>query len=384
MKRSIVFLMPDALPQKFGGMEIQTFKIARSLSSRNWHVTFIATTMDRQKIGTMMETDGMVFYWVRRSRFIDVVRRDILRLIKSIQPSFLYQRGRSNLTASLIGYRCNRSGMVTVYHFAEDNDFVFDFFTQQFRRETRLRKLAYFLTPIFMLKDRMFRLTMQNASAVFAQTEQQRSLCQRRLHRSAHWIRSVIEVTDIEKPKTPLPEVLWIAHAGRRKQLEIFVQLAKALQNERARFVIGGTIPDAAYRHEIEESMTDLPNIVHVGPLSWEESQQWFSRASVFVNTTLPDREGFPNTYLQAWAHKVPVVTLHCDPDNLLEDRAMGFHSRSFDQLVDHVRLLINDSALRETMGDRARRYVTEHHHIDIVSAEIDRVFAELLTNESR
>lgn len=375
LTKSIVFLSYETLLQKTGGVELQMSRLARVLSIRNWDIHFVSTTTEPGKPGRVHRTAGMTYHWVRRSRYADWIRLDILRVIRRIRPGIVYLRGRSNLTASAISALL-RSPKI-VYHFAEDSDFDP---TIWFHLNNRPHSLG---TPLIRLlaaqKRFLFFRTIQRADLHFCQTRHHIEELRRVFGREGMLVPSLIEIENTPIQKENPPVVLWIAHAGRRKQLELFVQLASALKNEPARFIIGGTIPDAIYRQEIEERMAGLNNIEYVGPLSWEESQQWFSRASIFVNTTMPGREGFPNTYLQSWTHHVPVVTLNCDPDNLLEDFNMGFHSRSFDQMVDHVRQLLHDPAMQRAMGERAFRYVSTHHNTDVVGSEIDRVLTEML-----
>jgi hypothetical protein len=43
-----------------------------------------------------------------------------------------------------------------------------------------------------------------------------------------------------------------------------------------------------------------VQNLEYVGPVSLEEVNVWLARSSIFVNTSLP-RQGFPNTFIQAW-----------------------------------------------------------------------------------
>ena len=86
--------------------------------------------------------------------------------------------------------------------------------------------------------------------------------------------------------------------------------------------------------------------------------------ASIFVNTSTGDYEGFPNTFSQAWMRKTPVVSLHTDPDGMIKRYQLGFHSGNFDQMVSDVRTLLTDDQLRQRMGENAYRYAVTEHNI--------------------
>ena len=104
-----------------------------------------------------------------------------------------------------------------------------------------------------------------------------------------------------------------------------------------------------------------------------------FAQASVFVNTTMPGREGFPNTYIQAWMHETPVVTLDCDPDEIIKTHGLGFHSSSFEKMVDDVSKLCTDKELRLSMGKRAHAYALEHHDIRKLADQVDKLFSRII-----
>ena len=64
-----------------------------------------------------------------------------------------------------------------------------------------------------------------------------------------------------------------------------------------------------------------LPNVHFHGPLPYHETCEFYERARVLAGTS--EMEGFPNTYLQAWARGTPVVAF-LDPEQLLTRNAMG------------------------------------------------------------
>ena len=75
--------------------------------------------------------------------------------------------------------------------------------------------------------------------------------------------------------------------------------------------------------------------------------------------------EGFPNTFVQAWLRSVPVVSLQFDPDDVIHNEGLGFHSGDFGQLCNHIERLANDEALRATIGARCRAFAQTNHGLD-------------------
>ena len=60
----------------------------------------------------------------------------------------------------------------------------------------------------------------------------------------------------------------------------------------------------------------EISNLNFLGAVKQSETQNLFDQALVYVHTS--EREGFPNTYLQACAGKTPIVSLSIDPDSIL------------------------------------------------------------------
>ena len=96
----------------------------------------------------------------------------------------------------------------------------------------------------------------------------------------------------------------------------------------------------------IKESSKRVPNFDFLGVIPFSEVQEYFSRAAILVNTSM--FEGFPHAFIQAWEHYVPVVSLNADPDGLICENKMGFHSKTFNQLVEDVKTLLKNKALIE------------------------------------
>ena len=128
---------------------------------------------------------------------------------------------------------------------------------------------------------------------------------------------------------------------------------------------------DEKYRDIITKWENESTKFEYIENVSFDKSNELISKASVFVNTSQRN-EGFPNTFIQAWLRKTPTVSLSFDPDGIIKTRNIGFVSNIFDQLIEDVKTLIVDAALRERMGERARKYAIQEYS---VAENFDRLY---------
>jgi glycosyltransferase involved in cell wall biosynthesis len=177
-----------------------------------------------------------------------------------------------------------------------------------------------------------------------------------------------------EKPDPPV--VLWVGSISYQKRPDLFVKLAKSIPN--AYFeMVGGKTRDWQLYEKIKREEKTLPNFRFRGFIPYHEVDEYFRRASIFVNTS--SIEGFPNTFLQAWANYTPVVSLNVDPDGIIRRYKLGFCSKTFVHLVSDVTKLLECKELREKMGENGRKYVeSEHNPLKIVRQYIT-LFEELV-----
>ncbi len=162
------------------------------------------------------------------------------------------------------------------------------------------------------------------------------------------------------------------------KQPELFVKLVEAIPEAKFQMV-GGHSDNQELYDNIKESSQRISNFEFVGAVPFNEVNEYFSRASILVNTSM--LEGFPFSFIQAWMNYAPVVSLNSNPDEIIDKYKLGFHSKVFDQLVEDVKVLLENEQLRREMGENARRYVMENHDINNIVQQYIQVFNHLGRN---
>jgi glycosyltransferase involved in cell wall biosynthesis len=205
-------------------------------------------------------------------------------------------------------------------------------------------------------RDRkMYEYGLRRASLIAAQTHHQQQLLEQNYRLSSEIVNMLVEVPASPARRARDIDVLWVGNLRPVKCPEIVFDLARALPERR--FVIaGGALPrQQEYFERIRALARDVPNVEMLGAVKYDEVGPLFERAKTHVNTS--SAEGFPNTFLQAWARRVPVVSFF-DPDHLIERRGFGGKCRDVEEMVSALDGLIANPAQREEIGARARAFV--------------------------
>jgi glycosyltransferase involved in cell wall biosynthesis len=146
------------------------------------------------------------------------------------------------------------------------------------------------------------------------------------------------------------------------KRPDLLIEIARKAPD--VRFIVcgGPTTFTAApgYGEEIARVLRTLPNVEYRGQVAPDEALQVITDAALFLSTS--DEEGFPNTFLHAWTAGTPVVSLRVDPDHVVERYRLGKLSRTVQQAISDMRMLLDSAQERQTISYRTREYVAENH----------------------
>jgi glycosyltransferase involved in cell wall biosynthesis len=151
------------------------------------------------------------------------------------------------------------------------------------------------------------------------------------------------------------------------KRPDLLVEIARKAPD--IQFVVcgGPTTFTAApgYGEKIADTLRLLPNVDYRGQVDPDEANRVIANAALLLSTA--EEEGFPNTFLQAWASGTPVVSLTVDPDRVIEHYGLGKISPTVQQATYDIRMLLDSEQQREAISCRAREYVEKHHAAPVV-----------------
>jgi len=133
--------------------------------------------------------------------------------------------------------------------------------------------------------------------------------------------------------------ILWVSNFRELKRPEWFIELAKLMPNQK--FTMVGGPNDNKLYERCKNICSTIDNVNFLGPLSFEDTNRLFNKTKIFVCTS--KIEGFPNTFLQAWCNKIPIVSTY-DPSNILQLHSLGLFCETVNEIKSGVEKILNDN----------------------------------------
>jgi glycosyltransferase involved in cell wall biosynthesis len=190
-------------------------------------------------------------------------------------------------------------------------------------------------------RDRkLYDYGLRNASWIAAQTNFQRALLEQHYGLPSEVVSMSVEIPIDTSPADKTIDVLWVGNLRAVKRPEVVIELARRLPIYNFTMVGGPLRGQDDYYEVFCRAAADVPNLTLLGALPYEEVGHFFDRARLHLNTS--SVEGFPNTFLQAWVRRVPVVSFF-DPDMLIEQRALGRKVSNVENMARAIEELLSD-----------------------------------------
>jgi len=349
-KIKILIISEHYWESQIGGAELQ-IKYILDYLGETYSKIYTYITENNKKI----YSDEIKLIKIRRRKILEIIFGQIIYFIKMMKiilkekPDFIYHRNLTNLALPVIFFK-NKSK--SIIHIASEKDLCFELVYNK-----------YFLRNLLDYYGK--KLLIYKTNVIISQANYQSNLLIKKYNRKA----DLIIHNAHPFPKEPIYknndvlQIVWAANFKYEKQPELFIELSNRINIYGVNFIMIGRLPNSKYGKELLNKINNSKNLTYIGGQSIERVNMYLSESHIFVNTSL--YEGFPNTFIQAWMRKVPVVSLNVDPDNVIKINNLGLHSLSFENMVNDVKKLIFDKALRKKMGDDAQKYAFQNYSLN-------------------
>ena len=348
---------------KTAGAELQMVLLAKELAKKSFDVsfiTFVKTTDEPENIHNIKVYNPFdnkykgITYLNPKNMF------RLLKTLKKIDADVYIQRSTTPLTG-IISFYAKLTNKKFIYSSSSERD-VSDFLK---------------IKSLNDIKKLFFKFGVKNSDYVLCQTKNQKKLLKRSIGKQGKVIKNFYPLLDHENGKKNISKlkIIWAGRITRIKRPELFLKLAKKIP-EVDFWMMGGPTSDIDFYNYIKKEAEKINNLTFLGPIPYKKINNYYDKSSIFINTS--NSEGFPNTFLEAWGHNIPVISIGFDPDEIICKNNLGFHSKDFNQLVKDTKKLIENQKLRIEMGKNGRKYVEKEHDIDKLIKKYINIFKVL------
>jgi glycosyltransferase involved in cell wall biosynthesis len=179
-------------------------------------------------------------------------------------------------------------------------------------------------------------------------------------------------------------KVLYVGSIQPRKQTHLIIETAKILKDMPVEFhIIGPVIRQPSYKQDLlsMKEREGLGNVHFHSEMVQEEVSEWMEKSDIFM---LPSRlEGLPKVTLEAAATGLPCIVFDDYQTPSVIDGVTGFQVKTFEEMLERLKMLIENKELRMKMGAAAAEHAKKFDW-DIIVKQWERVFEEAVTSGSQ
>ncbi len=369
--RVMVNLLTSTGPPAMGGAELQLYLFGRALKKKGWRVSYLVGDCGQPQA---LETAGGLSVLRAYGRADN--RPAWQTLFRSL-PEFWRSLAKVNADIYISRGLTGQAGVIRALTRLLRRRYIFWFGKNADAKYGVLR-----LSPLPLLERLLAWYAIHYTDAVVVQTNDQRRLLREYVGREGVVIPNVSPWQDAAPDGQPGEYALWIGSIQPKKRPHMLLDVAA--QVPEVRFVMaGGEVPAYAELYDsVKTRAEQTKNVDFLGFVPYEQTKGLFQHAAVLASTSNAEEEGFPNVFLQAWSTGTPVVTT-CDPDEVICRHGLGYHCEEASEIAEGIREIAASHQVQQEIGQRAYRYVSTHHSLKSVTAELNDFLQELINSEN-
>lgn len=319
----------------FGGIAVQFYFWSKIFIQEGWEVH----TLSFYEQGLQ---DGIFFHRVKNSKIWLLNEwRACLKVIRTLKPQLCIERGAHRKLLALTSVS-RMFGSKVVLFGASDVNFV----SGKATVGNKINRWCY-------------ERGLANCNYFVAQNSFQAQTLLENYGKQSIVIPNIWrECPNVGKSYAKLYDAVWIANFRRLKRAEWFVDLAR--NNPQYKFAMaGGDLGDNQYFNAIKDAAAMIDNLEFKGSVSFRESNELLQSSKLLVCSS--EYEGFPNTFIQAWAQNIPVIST-VNPGGVIAGNNLGIVVETFTEMEEGVKHLLADSYEYSEKVESIGKYFSVNH----------------------
>ena len=345
-----------------GGAAVQLFLLAKEFAKNNdFEISVLTGHYKKVKSQTERFKNIMIFNALDIHKKLINYPKNLIKFfvtLKKINPDIIIQRSADFVTG-LCAFFCKVFGKKFIYSIAHELDVSGEYVKD--------------------LKRKIFKYGINNATFLVAQSNDQIMFIEKQKNRKINnisVIKSGYKIKEIGENTKKY--ILWVSRAVRWKRPELFLKLAKLFPKEKF-IMICNKEGDILYWESIKKA-SSISNLKFLNYIPFHKIDRYFKEAKLFINTSI--YEGFPNTFIQAFKNKTPVISLNVNPDEILTKNKIGiFCHDDLKKMEFSINQLFENQELYDTYAKNAFTYVKNNHDIKIISKKWFELIEKIIDN---
>lgn len=353
--KRVVVMHPAYWEQAMGGAELQIYYLIKHLKIAGYEVHYVFEDKKRP-YKNILNVQLHPLHPIKIKKTFGqrwfLYKAQLEKKLNEIKPDAIYTRFYSSWSGVAAQY-ANKNKSKHIWAVAHDND------VKSIYQKKAMLKPFNWIEYFFMKK------TFKKAHHILVQNNFQQNALKQRFNREGVKLNQSAEFVEenlIRKSEDTIT-VLWVANLKPMKRPEKFLELVNVFKNHsNIRFKMIGRL-DMDYKEAIDHASSISENFEYLNEISNADVNEELLKAHILVNTS--DFEGFSNTFVQAWMRKVVVLSMNSNPDHILTTKKIGYVCPTVDLLAEKIEILLQNSELRKTMGQKAYNYACAEHRLE-------------------
>ncbi|MFT4868995.1 MAG: glycosyltransferase involved in cell wall biosynthesis [Colwellia polaris] len=349
----VCFIHPYALDafkkRSVGGTELQIYHISREIAKEEGMKAEVITNRDKSEKDffegvKLVKALGNVDTWPEK--FITAFNM-LYHMYES--DAEVYFSSSDNMIPGLVSFYCLITG------------------SQHIHRTVHERQCDGSLIREDKIRGVVNNLGLRFSDFIFAQSQQHKNLLKDWFNPPVGVLPNLFPIANegnVSSSSNQEDHILWVGRRVRWKNPEMFIDLARRFKSQKFVMISPCTGDDQEYYERIDREAEKLDNLELIERVPRTKIGKYYREAKILVNTS--EKEGFPNTFIEAGKAATPILTYKVDPDNYIREENCGINCQGdAGKLFSSIDVLVNDKDQIKTKGRNSRRYVEQNHDIE-------------------